>query len=201
MSKFIGKGTDRYDNTIYVTNFNENEVEFTTDIRKTILLSDDDKKTVGKVLKKNSKSSIKYIKLEKFKDITNTTLCIIREYKHHFLNDVAKFARKKDDMSLECIALAQTELNGVNTFKEFGEIASKYIRFALGFHPELVHQYKNQIPLMWEFLPEARYIGEVGLDFVDTTYKNEQIEFFSELIERCRYDRSKIITILTDTND
>ena len=79
--------------------------------------------------------------------------------------------------------------------KESGEIASKYIRFALGFHPELVHQYKNQIPLMWEFLPEARYIGEVGLDFVDTTYKNEQIEFFSELIERCRYDRSKIITI------
>ena len=71
--------------------------------------------------------------------------------------------------------------------KESGEIASKYIRFALGFHPELVHQYKNQIPLMWEFLPEARYIGEVGLDFVDTTYKNEQIEFFSELIERCRF--------------
>ena len=79
--------------------------------------------------------------------------------------------------------------------KESGEIASKFIRFALGFHPELVHQYKNQIPLMWEFLPEARYIGEVGLDFVDTTYKNEQIEFFSELIERCRFDKSKIITI------
>lgn len=79
--------------------------------------------------------------------------------------------------------------------KESGEIASKYIRFALGFHPELVHQYKNQIPLMWEFLPRARYIGEVGLDFVDTTYKNEQIDFFCELIERCRYDKNKIITI------
>lgn len=125
MSKFIGKSTDRYDNTIYVTNFNENEVEFTTDIRKSILLSDDDKKAVRKVLKRNSKPNIKYIKLEKFEDITNTTLCIVREYKHHFLNDVSKFARKKDDMSLECIALAQTELNGVNTFKEFGEIAAK----------------------------------------------------------------------------
>lgn len=79
--------------------------------------------------------------------------------------------------------------------KESVEIASKYIRFALGFHPELVHQYKNQIPLMWELLLEARYIGEVGLDFVDTTYRNEQITFFSELIERCHYDSSKIITI------
>lgn len=79
--------------------------------------------------------------------------------------------------------------------KESGETASKYIRFALGFHPELVHQYKSQIPLMWELLPDARYIGEVGLDFVDITYKNEQLAFFGELIERCRYEDNKIITI------
>lgn len=79
--------------------------------------------------------------------------------------------------------------------KESSDIASKYIRFALGFHPELVHQYKNQIPLMWELLSDARYIGEVGLDFVDVTHKSEQLAFFSELIERCRYDSNKIITI------
>ena len=79
--------------------------------------------------------------------------------------------------------------------KESSDIASKYIRFALGFHPELVHQYKNQIPLMWELLSDARYIGEVGLDFVDVTHKNKQLAFFSELIERCRYDSNKIITI------
>ena len=79
--------------------------------------------------------------------------------------------------------------------RESTAIASKYIRLALGFHPELVHQYKNQIPLMWELLAEARYIGEVGLDFVDVTHKNEQLSFFSELIERCRYDNNKIITI------
>ena len=32
--------------------------------------------------------------------------------------------------------------------KEAAEIASKYIRFALGFHPELVSKYKGQTPLM-----------------------------------------------------
>ena len=48
---------------------------------------------------------------------------------------------------------------------------------------------------MWELLFDARYIGEVGLDFVDVTHKNEQLAFFSELIERCRYDSNKIITI------
>ncbi len=79
--------------------------------------------------------------------------------------------------------------------KESAEIASKYIRFALGFHPELVLKYKKQIPLMWELLPEARYVGEVGLDFVDKTYEDEQISFFNELVERCRLDSNKIITI------
>ena len=44
-------------------------------------------------------------------------------------------------------------------------ITSKYIRPALGFHPELILKYKHHIPQMWDLLDEARYIGEVGLDF------------------------------------
>lgn len=61
--------------------------------------------------------------------------------------------------------------------KEIREIKSRYIRLALGLHPELVHQYKNQIPMMWDLLPEARYIGEVGLDFVDISHQQEQVAF------------------------
>lgn len=79
--------------------------------------------------------------------------------------------------------------------REKAETASKYIRFALGFHPELIHRYPSQIPLMWDLLPEARYIGEVGLDFVDISHQEEQEAFFTELVERCRYDSSKILTI------
>lgn len=71
----------------------------------------------------------------------------------------------------------------------------KYIRIALGFHPELVHEYPNKIPLMWKYLAEARYIGEVGLDFTDKSYVNEQIAFFTELIARCKNDTNKIISI------
>ena len=79
--------------------------------------------------------------------------------------------------------------------KESVEIASKYIRFALGFHPELILQYKKQIPLMWDLLPEVRYVGEVGLDLVDKSTEKNQVAFFSELVERCRYDSDKIFTI------
>lgn len=86
-------------------------------------------------------------------------------------------------------AIRQIEENSIYTIavtnvpdlyrKELSEVVSKYIRLGLGFHPELVHQYKNQIPMMWDLLPETRYIGEVGLDFVDKTYEREQVAFLA----------------------
>lgn len=79
--------------------------------------------------------------------------------------------------------------------KESVEIASKYIRFALGFHPELIHQYNSLLSLFWDLLPEVRYVGEVGLDLVDKSHEKEQEAFFGELVERCRYDCNKIFTI------
>jgi len=117
-------------------------------------------------------------------------------YDTHFHLDLQKdrIAAIREIEENQIYTIAVTNLPDLYR-KESVEIASKYIRFALGFHPELVHLYKNQIPLMWNLLSDARYIGEIGLDFVDTTYKNEQIAFFSELVERCRYDRNKILTI------
>lgn len=121
---------------------------------------------------------------------------IERLYDTHFHFDLHKDRVKtiREIEEYQIYTIAVTNLPDLYR-KESFEIENKYIRFALGFHPELIHQYKCQIPLMWELLPEARYIGEVGLDFVDMTYKNEQLAFFSELIERCRYDNNKIITI------
>ena len=127
MSKYIGKDSDRYGNIIYVIGFDSNNVEFSTDLRKVILLSDDDKKMVGKVLKKQYKPNIKYLKLEKFEDISATTLSIVREYKHDFLADIAKFANKKDNMNLECIDFAKNRIEEVATFKEFGNVVANIL--------------------------------------------------------------------------
>jgi len=76
------------------------------------------------------------------------------------------------------------------------KVNSKYIRSALGFHPELLFQYQKYIPEMWKLLSEAKYIGEVGLDFkVGKDYKSLQLLFFEELISRCNSLGSKILTI------
>lgn len=72
----------------------------------------------------------------------------------------------------------------------------RYIRPALGFHPELIEQYQNLIPKMWELLPLAKYIGEVGLDYkTGIGFKNQQVVFFEKLIEKCNSYGGKILTI------
>lgn len=105
----------------------------------------------------------------------------------------AKIIKEIDDNQIYTIAVTNlpvlfTKLND--------SLSSNFIRPALGFHPELLGQYKHQIPQMWSLLNETRYIGEVGLDFkTGKAYKELQISFFSELIERCNILGNKILTI------
>lgn len=44
------------------------------------------------------------------------------------------------------------------------EVNSKFVRVALGLHPELIEQYQKYIPDMWRLLPDVKYVGEVGID-------------------------------------
>jgi len=76
------------------------------------------------------------------------------------------------------------------------EINSKYVRIALGFHPELIEEYQRYIPDMWRLLPSAKYIGEVGIDLkAGKKSKNLQISFFEELVTRCNAVRNKILSV------
>jgi len=76
------------------------------------------------------------------------------------------------------------------------EIDSKFVRIALGFHPELLEQYQKYISEMWELLPNAKYIGEVGIDLkAGKESKILQLRFFEELIDKCNFFGNKIITV------
>lgn len=109
----------------------------------------------------------------------------LQKDKHGAIENIAKN---------EVYTIAMTNLPDLYQ-KEVSLYRQKYIRIALGFHPELIHEYPNKIPVMWKYLADARYIGEVGLDFTDKSHAKEQIAFFSELIARCKNDRNKIISI------
>ena len=114
----------------------------------------------------------------------------------HFHLDLQKdkYRAIEDIVKNEIYTIAMTNLPDLYQ-KEASLYGQKYIRIALGFHPELIHEYPNKIPVMWKHLTEARYIGEVGLDFTAKSFIKEQVAFFSELIARCKNDSNKIISI------
>ena len=124
MSKFIGKYNDIYGNVVYITNFNDNSIESSTDVKKAILLTNEDKAVVKKTFKKEHgyPASFEFIKLEKFNSIHDTTYNILREYEQDYyaIENISKLIAHKDNMSLECIDYAKNHIDNVNTFEEFG---------------------------------------------------------------------------------
>ncbi|BAD66617.1 conserved hypothetical protein [Shouchella clausii KSM-K16] len=78
---------------------------------------------------------------------------------------------------------------------KFGE--QRYLRFALGLHPELLEQFPEQIPYFFERLEYCRYIGEIGLDFGKNNYKSKmlQIDTFEKIIKTCGKFENKILSV------
>lgn len=74
---------------------------------------------------------------------------------------------------------------------------TKHIRAALGLHPQLVAERASEIELWDRYLPETRYIGEVGLDASPRSYKSLylQKQVFQHVLQRCAEAGGKVITI------
>lgn len=74
---------------------------------------------------------------------------------------------------------------------------SKYVRPALGVHPQLVGTESEPLKLFERYLPEARYIGEIGLDAGPAYYKTlpEQKACFERILRLCAEHGGKILTI------
>lgn len=74
---------------------------------------------------------------------------------------------------------------------------ARYIRTALGLHPELAVERHRELPQFAAFLPRTRYVGEVGLDY-QTTVEAEratQRRVLSTIIEQCDAAGGKVVTV------
>jgi TatD DNase family protein len=74
---------------------------------------------------------------------------------------------------------------------------TRYVRAALGLHPQLVAERAGELSLWERHLPETRYVGEVGLDAGPRFYKSldAQKEVFRTVLERCAEAGGKILTV------
>lgn len=82
-------------------------------------------------------------------------------------------------------------------FDFYHNIRSKYIRFALGFHPELAFQYQHQINKFDVYLTSTKYVGEIGLDFSFKEESNRSVQekIFTHIVQSCNRVGGKILTI------
>ncbi|WP_160011197.1 Qat anti-phage system TatD family nuclease QatD [Rhizobium sp. 18055] len=74
---------------------------------------------------------------------------------------------------------------------------TRYVRAALGLHPQLVADRADELPLWERHLPETRYVGEVGLDAGPRFYKSleAQKHVFQRVLIRCAEAGGKILTV------
>lgn len=73
----------------------------------------------------------------------------------------------------------------------------KRIRVALGLHPELVPERHSEVPLLEHYLPETRFVGEIGLDGSSHMRGSFALQerVLTRILRACEKDEKKIISL------
>lgn len=73
---------------------------------------------------------------------------------------------------------------------------SRFVRPAIGLHPELAAARSSELPLFHDALSRTRYVGEIGLDYVtaDDSERKLQRRVLSEILTACAECGDKIVT-------
>lgn len=111
-------------------------------------------------------------------------------YKKH--KDIVDYAEKNSSYTIAVTNLPDLYKRYFQSYQGY-----TYVKIALGFHPELVLKYQNQINMFLEYIDTTRYIGEVGLDFTiqDENIRKAQINVFSEIVDAVSKYKNKLLTV------
>lgn len=106
-------------------------------------------------------------------------------------NEILRYVEQKKSYTI-----AVTNLPQLYEKYKYQYTANKYFQLALGFHPELVYQYNNQLKLFEKLVHETRFIGEIGLDYTNKSKEdiNMQTEVFEKILNWC-YGKNKILSV------
>jgi TatD DNase family protein len=74
---------------------------------------------------------------------------------------------------------------------------TRYVRAALGLHPQLIAERSSEITLWEEYLTQTRYVGEVGLDAGPRYYRSldMQKQVFARILQKCAEQGGKVLSI------
>jgi TatD DNase family protein len=109
--------------------------------------------------------------------------------------DPGAVAREGDRRGLHILSVTTTPSawEGTSTLAE----GSPRIRTALGLHPQLAHERKQELPLFDRLLPRARYVGEVGLDGAPEfrAHWRDQVTVFEHVLRACSAAGGRILSV------
>ena len=76
-------------------------------------------------------------------------------------------------------------------------VKTRFIRAALGLHPQLVAERANEIQLFESYLSQTRYVGEVGLDASPSFYRSFELQkqIFERILSLCSQAGGKILSV------
>lgn len=74
---------------------------------------------------------------------------------------------------------------------------TRYVRAALGLHPQLVGERHEEITLFEQYIAEARYVGEVGLDSGPQHHRTLDLQkrVFERVLSACAKHGGKILSV------
>lgn len=74
---------------------------------------------------------------------------------------------------------------------------AKRIRTGLGLHPQLAHERQNELALFDSFLPDTRYVGEIGLDGAPEFRRHwhSQVVVFQHVLAKCHEVGRRIMSV------
>ena len=107
-------------------------------------------------------------------------------------DEVVKFIEENKSYTIAMTSLPALFEKYMKNYSDY-----KYMKLALGFHPELAYEYQKQLSVFLRNMGQTRYIGEVGLDFTVNNLENQhcQVKIFRMIIEACSNFDDKILSI------
>lgn len=103
--------------------------------------------------------------------------------------------REAEEASVYTLAVTTTPYAWPRNF-EISRL-TRHVRAALGLHPQLVAERHAEIGLWEGYLPQTRYVGEVGLDASPRYYGSLdlQTQIFQRVLEQCAMARGKVLSV------
>jgi len=109
--------------------------------------------------------------------------------------DLESAVREADEACVYTLAVTTTPKAWPRNF-EISHV-TRHVHAGLGLHPQLVAERHTEITLWESYLPQTRYVGEVGLDAGPQYYRSFDLQkqVFEHILKQCAKAGGKILSV------